>query len=245
VKIDLLAQRLAAQRSGRTTALVTDLATGAQQLLGDGIIAGDLLLGNEARAAINRAVIEDRSQTIDLPEGRLFVEVWNPPLRLIVVGAVHIAQTLARMAAVAGYDVTVIDPRSAFASEERFPGVTLATDWPDEVLPGLKPDKRTAIVTLTHDPKIDDPALQAALRSDAFYIGALGSRRTHARRAERLAAAGFDATKFARIHGPVGLDIGALTPGEIAVSILAQITAVLRHDRIKAKEAVPSEGLTA
>ena len=236
MRIDLLERRLAAQQAGQTTVLVTALETGAQLLLGDGIALGDLALGNEERAAINRAVIEDRSQTIDAPQGRLFVEVWSPPLRLIVVGAVHIAQTLARMAVIAGYDVTIIDPRSAFASEERFPGVTLATDWPDEVLPALKPDKRTAIVTLTHDPKIDDPALQAALRSDAFYIGALGSRRTHAKRGERLAGAGFDATAFARIHGPVGLDIGALTPGEIAVSILAEITAILRRDRIKARE---------
>ncbi|HEV2676951.1 MAG TPA: XdhC family protein [Aliidongia sp.] len=236
MKIDLLERRLAAQQAGKTTVLVTDLKTGAQMLLGEGIALGDLALGNEERAAINRAAIEDRSQTIDSARGTLFVEVWSPPLRLIVVGAVHIAQTLARMAVATGYDVTIIDPRSAFASEERFPGVTLATDWPDEVLPALKPDKRTAIVTLTHDPKIDDPALQAALRSDAFYIGALGSRRTHGKRGERLAAAGFDAGAFARIHGPVGLDIGALTPGEIAVSILAQITATLRRDRIKAKE---------
>jgi xanthine dehydrogenase accessory factor len=235
VKIDLLERRLAAQHAGQTTVLVTELKTGAQLLLGEGIALGDLKLGNEERAAINRAAIEDRSQTIDSPQGPLFIEVWSPPLRLIVVGAVHIAQTLARMAVQAGYDVTIIDPRSAFASEERFPGVTLATDWPDEVLPALRPDKRTAIVTLTHDPKIDDPALQAALRSDAFYIGALGSRRTHAKRGERLESAGFGPTAFARIHGPVGLDIGALTPGEIAVSILAQITAILRRDRIKPK----------
>ena len=236
MKIDLLEKRLEAQRAGQTTVLVTDLKTGAQMLLGGGIAQGDLTLGNEERAAINRAVIDDRSQTIDSPQGTLFVEVWSPPLRLIVVGAVHIAQTLARMAVETGYDVTIIDPRSAFASEERFPGVTLATDWPDEVLPALKPDKRTAIVTLTHDPKIDDPALQAALHSDAFYIGALGSRRTHAKRGQRLESAGFDAAAFARIHGPVGLDIGALTPGEIAVSILAEITATLRRNRIKSKE---------
>ena len=236
MKIDLLERRLEAQRAGQTTVLVTDLKTGAQMLLGNDIALGDLTLGNEERAAINRAVIDDRSQTIDSPQGTLFVEVWSPPLRLIVVGAVHIAQTLARMAVETGYDVTIIDPRSAFASEERFPGVTLATDWPDEVLPALKPDKRTAIVTLTHDPKIDDPALQAALRSDAFYIGALGSRRTHAKRGQRLESAGFDAAAFARIHGPVGLDIGALTPGEIAVSILAEITATLRRNRIKSKE---------
>jgi xanthine dehydrogenase accessory factor len=235
VRLDLLERRLKAQAEGKTTVVVTDLETGAQVLLGEGIALGDLTLGNEERAAINRAVIDDRSQTIESAVGTLFVEVWSPPLRLIVIGAVHIAQTLARMAVETGYDVTIIDPRSAFASEERFPGVTLATDWPDEVLPGLKPDKRTAIVTLTHDPKIDDPALQAALRSDAFYIGALGSRRTHAKRGERLAGAGFGADAFARIHGPVGLDIGALTPGEIAVSILAEITATLRRDRIKNK----------
>lgn len=235
MKIDLLERRLAAQQAGQTTVLVTDLKSGAQMLLGEDIALGDLPLGNEERAAINRAVLDDRSQTIETAQGTLFIEVWSPPLRLIVVGAVHIAQTLARMAAETGYDVTIIDPRSAFASEARFPGVTLATDWPDEVLPALRPDKRTAIVTLTHDPKIDDPALQAALRSDAFYIGALGSRRTHAKRGERLASAGFSAAAFARIHGPVGLDIGALTPGEIAVSILAQITAILRRDRIKPK----------
>ena len=235
MRIDLLERRLAAQQAGQTTVLVTELKSGAQLLLGEGIALGNLKLGNEERAAINRAVIEDRSQTIDSAQGPLFIEVWSPPLRLIVVGAVHIAQTLARMAVQAGYDVTIIDPRSAFASAERFPGVTLATEWPDEVLPALKPDKRTAIVTLTHDPKIDDPALQAALRSDAFYIGALGSRRTHGKRGERLASAGFDAAAFARIHGPVGLNIGALTPGEIAVSILAQMTAVLRRDLIKPK----------
>jgi len=240
LKIDLLERRLALQAEGKTTALVTDLKSGAQILLGDGVQQGDLTLGQEDRAAINRAVIDDRSQVVESADRRLFVEVWSPPLRLIVVGAVHIAQTLARMAVQTGYDVTIIDPRSAFASEERFPGVTLATDWPDEVLPGLKPDKRTAIVTLTHDPKIDDPALQAALKSDAFYIGALGSRRTHAKRGQRLESAGFDAAAFARIHGPVGLDIGALTPGEIAVSILAEITAVLRHDRIKPKEDKPA-----
>jgi xanthine dehydrogenase accessory factor len=235
VRLDLLDRRLAAQAAGRATAIVTDLKTGAQALLDRGDLVGELAIGEAERAAIDQAIRDDRSQTIESPAGRLFVEVWTPPLRLIVVGAVHIAQTLARMAVETGYAVTIIDPRSAFASEERFPGVTLATDWPDEVLPGLKPDKRTAIVTLTHDPKIDDPALQAALRSDAFYIGALGSRRTHAKRGQRLESAGFDAAAFGRIHGPVGLDIGALTPGEIAVSILAEITAVLRHDRIKSR----------
>ncbi|MBV9521381.1 MAG: XdhC family protein, partial [Alphaproteobacteria bacterium] len=137
----------------------------------------------------------------------------------------------------AGYAVTVIDPRSAFASDTRFPGVTLSTEWPDDAFEALKPDRRTAIVTLTHDPKIDDPALTAALRSAAFYIGALGSKKTHAARCGRLTEAGFGASDLARIHGPVGLAIGALSPAEIAVSILAQITATLRADRIKGREA--------
>ena len=147
------------------------------------------------------------------------------------VGAVHIAQPLARMAALAGYLVTVVDPRTAFASDERFPGVEVSTDWPDEALEKLQLNRRTAVVTLTHDPKLDDPALATALRSDVFYIGALGSKRTHAGRLKRLGELGFGEKDFARIHGPVGLDIGAVSPSEIAISILAQITLVLRGQR--------------
>ncbi|MGB8182459.1 MAG: XdhC family protein [Stellaceae bacterium] len=188
-------------------------------------------------AAVRQALADDRSALVDSPEGRFFIEVFNPPLRLVVVGAVHIAQPLARMAAMAGYAVAVIDPRSAFASSERFPGVELSTEWPDEAMARLKPDRRTAIVTLTHDPKVDDPALVAALKSSAFYVGALGSKKTHAARLKRLADAGFKDTDFARIHGPVGLDIGAVSPAEIAVSILAQITATLRADRLKSRQA--------
>jgi xanthine dehydrogenase accessory factor len=141
------------------------------------------------------------------------------------------------MAALAGYAVTIIDPRSAFASEMRFPGVALSTEWPDDAMAALRPDRRTAVVTLTHDPKIDDPALTAALRSGAFYIGALGSRKTHASRCQRLTEAGFTAGDLSRIHGPVGLNIGALSPAEIAVSILGQITAVLRAERLRGREA--------
>lgn len=188
-------------------------------------------------ASVRQAIADDRSALVESPEGRFFIEVFNPPLRLVVVGAVHIAQPLARMAAMAGYAVAVIDPRSAFASSERFPGVELSTEWPDEAMARLKPDRRTAIVTLTHDPKVDDPALVAALRSSAFYVGALGSKKTHAARLKRLADAGFKDTDFARIHGPVGLDIGAVSPAEIAVSILAQITATLRADRLKSRQA--------
>ncbi|WP_419739700.1 XdhC family protein [Ruegeria sp.] len=161
-------------------------------------------------------------------DGKTFVAVHNPPLRLIIVGAVHIAQALVPMARIAGYDPAIIDPREAFASDSRFPGETLLTDWPDEAVAKLGLDQRTAIVLLTHDPKLDDPALQAALDADVFYIGALGSTRTHAKRVERMTEAGFTQAQIARIHGPIGLDIGAAGPSEIAVAILAQMTAVLR-----------------
>jgi xanthine dehydrogenase accessory factor len=224
-----LEKLLAARRAGQPLALATLIPAGTQALIDSVTAEGALDLTPDDLVQIRTAIADDRSRTIETSLGAVFVEVWNPPLRLMLVGAVHIAQSLAPMAALAGYKVTVIDPRSAFASAERFPGVELVADWPDDVLPGLKPDKRTAIVTLTHDPKIDDPALQAALKSDAFYIGSLGSRKTHAKRAERLAEAGFGPDKIARIRGPVGLAIGAMTPAEIAISILAEITAVLHR----------------
>ncbi len=237
MKRTFLDRALAVSRSGRSAALVTHLKSGQHALVDGESVEGDLRLDATALANVRAAIRDDRSTTVDTADGRLFVEVFNPPLRLIVVGAVHAAQPLARMAAIAGYAVTIVDPRSAFATEERFPGVALSTDWPDEAMPRLKPDRRTAIVTLTHDPKIDDPALTVALKSDAFYVGALGSKRTHAGRCQRLKDAGFVDTDIARIHGPVGLSIGALTPAEIAVSILAEITQVLRADRIKARAA--------
>ena len=162
------------------------------------------------------------------PDGQTFVAVHNPPLRLIVVGAVHIAQALVPMARIAGYDPVLIDPRDAFAAEGRFPGETILQDWPDEAVASLGLDARTALVLLTHDPKLDDPALEAALEADCFYIGALGSNRTHAKRVERLTNGGFSAAQIERIHGPIGLDIGAAGPAEIAVAILAEMTAVLR-----------------
>jgi xanthine dehydrogenase accessory factor len=161
-------------------------------------------------------------------DGVTFVAVHNPPLRLIVVGAVHIAQALVPMARIAGYDPVLIDPRDSFAASDRFPGETILRDWPDEAVAQLGLDPRTALVLLTHDPKLDDPALQAALAAEVFYIGALGSTRTHAKRVDRMTAAGFTEAQIARIHGPVGLDIGAAGPAEIAVSILAQMTGVLR-----------------
>ena len=231
----LLEQLLAGRRAGKPLALATLIPDGTQALIDAETEAGNLILEPEDLAAIRAGIADDVSRTIETSLGPVFVEVWNPPLRLILIGAVHIGQALAPMAALGGYKVTVIDPRAGFARAERLPGIEVIADWPDEIVPGLAPDKRTAIVTLTHDPKIDDPALVAALRSDAFYIGALGSRRTHAKRAERLSAAGFSPAQIARIRGPVGLAIGALTPAEIAISILAEITAVLHRASLAAR----------
>ncbi|GJE46641.1 putative xanthine dehydrogenase subunit A [Methylobacterium soli] len=170
-------------------------------------------------------------------DGReLFLTVQVPPVRLVVIGAVHISQALAPMAACLDLAVTVIDPRQAFATPERFPGVPLVAEWPEAALAGPVPplDRYCAVAALTHDPKIDDPALSAALRAGCVYVGALGSRKTHAARVERLAAAGFTPDEIARIQAPIGLDLGAVSPAEIALSILAQIVATLRRDRIKA-----------
>ena len=172
---------------------------------------------------------DDRCKIYEIGGRRIFIEVFNPSLRMLIVGADHIAQPLSRMASVAGYDVTVIDPRASFATDERFPGITLNGEWPDDGMRDLDPDRRTAIVTLPHDPKLDDPGIEVALKSDAFYIGALGSRKTHAARVERLTATGFSETEIARIHAPVGLSIGSVSPAEIAISILAQVTDVLHR----------------
>lgn len=169
-----------------------------------------------------------RSDKSGMEGGDWFVAVHNPPLRMIVVGAVHIAQPLVQMARLTGYDPLLIDPREAFGAAARFPGETISHDWPDEAMAAQGLDARTAVVTLTHDAKLDDPAIRAALRSPVFYVGCLGSTRTHAKRVERLTAAGYTPDEIARIHAPVGLDIGAKSPAEIAVSILAQITETLR-----------------
>jgi xanthine dehydrogenase accessory factor len=237
MQLDLLQEALAATESGRSAALATNLKSGLQALVQGAGKTGDLVLDAAVAKEIDAALRDDRSTTVQTAEGPVFIEVFVPKLRCFIVGAVHIAQPLAQMAALAGYAVTIVDPRSAFASESRFPGVALSTEWPDEAFETLRPDRRTAVVTLTHDPKIDDPALTSALRSEAFYIGALGSRKTHAARLGRLTRAGFGEQELARIHGPVGLAIGALSPAEIAVSILAQITAVLRADRMKERQA--------
>ena len=208
---DMLEQLVTHRGNREPVAYVVDLDSGARSLTTSGH---------------EQAFRMDRSGFVE--DTRRFVAIHNPPLRLIVVGAVHIAQALVPMARIAGYDPTLIDPREAFGSAARFPGETILHDWPDEAVQKLGLDTRTALVLLTHDPKLDDAALEQALQADCFYIGALGSKRTHAKRVERLAASGFADAQISRIHGPIGLDIGASGPAEIAVSILAEMTHVLR-----------------
>ena len=216
---------LNAERAARRAcALVTDVASGAQRLVRAQDVAadpiGDLVV--ERLRAGKSAMVQH--------EGRdYFITAQVPPARVFVIGAVHVSQALAPMAKIAGYDVTIIDPRTAFATQERFPDVPVLAEWPDAALSRLGLDRYTALVFLTHDPKIDDSGLELGLRADCFYIGALGSKKTHAKRLERLGARGFDAATLARIHAPVGLDIGAISPAEIAVSILGEIVASLRQ----------------
>jgi len=219
-----------ARAARRPMAYVVDVGTWDRLLL-------DGACGRPIGGAVRAAFATDRSGFAPLEDGRWFMAVHNPPLRMAVVGAVHIAQPLMIMARETGYDATLIDPREAFATEARFPGAAITHDWPDAALAALGPDARTAVVTLTHDPKLDDPAIMAALRSEAFYLGCLGSTRTHAKRVARLAEAGFTPEQIARIHAPVGLDIGAKSPAEIAVSIMAQITESLRRPPLAAQAA--------
>ncbi len=224
----LLDAVLAAGREGRSAALATRIADGRQLFLEGGKSLGDLELDEDALRAVRGALRADRNRSLETSAGRIFVEVMSPPRRCFVIGAVHIAQPLVAMLGLADYRAIVIDPRLSFATEARFPGIELRTDWPDEALDELRPDHRSAIVTLTHDPKLDDPALDRALKSECFYIGALGSKRTHAARAKRLLERGFCERDLARIHAPSGLGIGAVSPAEIAIAILAQMTQVLR-----------------
>jgi xanthine dehydrogenase accessory factor len=218
----LLAALAAARAAKRPVVLATRMPDGAQKLLPHP--DADAALNAEAE----RALRDDESRTVTTGEDTWFLQVHNPPLRLVVVGAVHIAQALVPLAAQLGMAVIVVDPRRSFATDERFPNVTVSVEWPDEAMDALKPDVRTAVVTLTHDPKLDDPALDRALKSPAFYIGALGSRRTHAARLKRLRELGHGEAALARIRGPVGLPIEAVTAPEIALAILAEIVAVRR-----------------
>lgn len=215
---------IAARAAKRPAVLATYLATGGTLVLTPPQLGRDEQLNQAARDAL----AQDRPVIIQTDAGEIFFNPFNPPLRMAILGAVHIAQPLAAMARIAGYAVTVIDPRTAFATRERFPDIALDHAWPDEAMNAFAPDRRSAVVALTHDPKLDDPALDVALRSESFYIAALGSRKTHAARLERLARRGHEATVLARIKGPAGLSIGAKSPAEIAISIMAEATSNLR-----------------
>jgi xanthine dehydrogenase accessory factor len=223
VKLSILTTLNNERAARRAAIVVTDVASGTQRLVRGADVAADPL-----KDLLEKHLRMGKSGMAETPQGRVFLTVHVPPPRLVVTGAVHISQALAPMAKLVGYDVTIVDPRTAFASSERFPDVKLIADWPDAALPPLAIDRYTAFVALTHDPKIDDPALTHALARDCFYIGALGSRKTHARRIERLKSQGIADQQLARIHSPIGLAIGAVSPAEIAVAIIGEITARLR-----------------
>lgn len=220
---ELLTQLLTAKRARRPVATITNLATGAQRLVAREDAGADPLSD-----ILDKGFRFDKSGVEQSPDGETFITIHNPPLRLVITGAVLIAQSLIPMARSAGYDVWVVDPRGAFATGARFPDIHLHAEWPDEIILQIGLDQRTAFIALTHDPKIDDPALELALRSNVFYIGALGSKKTQGSRLERLKAKGFSDEQLARIHGPIGLNIGAVGAAEIAISIMAEMTKSLR-----------------
>jgi xanthine dehydrogenase accessory factor len=223
MRLDVLQQLNAERAARRAAVLVTELPGGTQRLVRETDMAADplaLQLSAQVRAG--------KSGTVEAAGRQYFLDVHLPAPRLVAIGAVHVSQALAPMARLLGYDVTIIDPRTAFASPARFPDVQVIAEWPDVALPGVGLDSWTAFTALTHDPKIDDPGLTAALAANCFYVGALGSKKTHAKRLERLAAAGIAPEALARIHAPIGLSINASSPAEIAVSILAEITLKLR-----------------
>jgi xanthine dehydrogenase accessory factor len=226
MRLDLLSALNAERAARRAAVLVTELEGEEQRLVREAEVAGDPLA-----EVLEERLRSGKSGIAEADGRRLFLAVQVPPVRLIAIGAVHISQALAPMGQLLGYDVTIVDPRTAFASIERFPDVKVIAEWPDVALPPIGIDHYTAFVALTHDPKIDDPGLALALKSDCFYIGALGSRKTHARRVERLKAErGFTDNDIGRIHSPIGLDIGSVSPAEIAVAIIGEITQKLRQE---------------
>jgi xanthine dehydrogenase accessory factor len=232
LKLDILKSLNTERAARRAAVVVTNEATGEQRLVKAADVAKDPL-----KELIEKHIRSGRSgMEEDTPQGKVFLTVHVPAPRIVVTGAVHISQALAPIAKILGYDVTIVDPRTAFATPERFPDVKLIAEWPDVALPPLGVDRYTAFIALTHDPKIDDPALTHALARDCFYIGALGSRKTHGRRLERLKGQGFSDADLARIHAPIGLNIGAVSPAEIAVAILGEITARLRQGPAKAPD---------
>jgi xanthine dehydrogenase accessory factor len=225
MKLSLLTALNAERAARRAAVVVTDVESGEQRLVKAVDVARDPL-----RTELSAHLRSGKSGIEETLQGRLFLTVYVPATQLVIIGAVHISQALAPIAKLLGYDVTIVDPRTAFATPERFPYVKVVAEWPDVALPPLNVDHYTAFVALTHDPKIDDPALLHALARDCFYIGALGSRKTHARRLERLKGQGVSEAALARVHAPIGLDIGAVSPAEIAVAIMAQITERLREE---------------
>jgi xanthine dehydrogenase accessory factor len=224
MRLDILKSLNTERAARRAAVIVTDVASGDQRFVKAAEVGADPL-----RDVLEAHLRTGKSGMEETQQGRVFLTVHVPPARLVITGAVHISQALAPVAKLLGYDVVIVDPRAAFASPERFPDVKVIAQWPDEALPALGVDRYTAFVALTHDPKIDDPALLHALARDCFYIGALGSKKTHARRLERLKAQGITDAALARIHAPIGLAIGAVSPPEIAVAIMGEITATLRR----------------
>jgi xanthine dehydrogenase accessory factor len=229
MRLDLLAALNEERRARRAAVLVTELASGAQRLVKAESIGADALA-----EAIDKQLRMGKSGAIEHDGAHYFLTVQAPPARLVIIGAVHVSQALGDMARMVDFDVTIVDPRTAFASADRFPNVRVIAEWPDKALAGIGLDRYTALAALTHDPKIDDPALTLALKAECFYIGALGSRKTHAKRVERLTAAGFRDDQIARIHAPIGLDIGAVSPAEIAVSVLGEVILSLRKKPLRA-----------
>ncbi|MAD11443.1 MAG: xanthine dehydrogenase [Flavobacteriaceae bacterium] len=212
------------EKNNRNTIIVaTELESGQQ------IILNNNDKNNQIYISAKSLIKQGKSDILKIDNQRWFINISLPPLRLVTVGAVHIAQPLAEIATIAGYEVTIIDPRAAFANNKRFPNINIVNEWPEEALIDFKIDNRTAVVTLTHDPKLDDSALYAALNSKAFYIGSLGSKKTHNARIERLKIAGFNEDAIKNIHGPVGLSIGAKSPQEIAISIMSELI-LCRHE---------------
>ena len=232
MQLDLLHALNAEREARRAAVLVTDVENGTQRLVKAADLGKDPL-----KAMLEKRLRMAKSGMEEMPQGRVFLTVYVPSPKLVITGAVHISQTLAPLGAMLGYDVTIVDPRTAFASIERFPDVKLIAEWPDVALPPLNVDSYTAFVALTHDPKIDDPALQHALSRDCFYIGALGSKKTHAKRVTRLKEAGLSDAAIGRIHAPIGLPIGAVSPAEIALAIMGEITQTLRLKADKEAEA--------
>ena len=231
MRLDLLKQLNEARAARRPAVLVTDVASGQQRL-----VAGSELVDDPLAEALESALRAGKSGMVEVGGRSYFLTVQAPPVRLVVIGAVHISQALAPMAKLAGFDMTIVDPRTAFASPERFPDVRVIAEWPDVAVPPMQLDRYTAMALFTHDPKIDDPALVLALKAECFYIGALGSRKTHARRVERMVAQGFREADLARIHAPIGLDIGAISPAEIAVSVLGEIILALRKKPLRSEK---------